>query len=171
MADAEIQDAFMYFDGGKVPIQGSTTDKDLSQKSAFELLSFSIMGNNSTNIGSSRGGGGGAGKVMYEKISCTKFSDKSSVQLFQAMSTGTHYPEVFIELRRNGHTYLKFCFKQCLVSDMTLAQGGNTESIDNFILDYGAVKIEYWDQDTHGNLKKVSDMMWSRVLNTNEYST
>ena len=43
-----------------------------------ELAEFTVKAENSTNIGSATGGGGGAGKVKFDRLSIKKYSDTSS---------------------------------------------------------------------------------------------
>lgn len=173
MADAEPQDAFMYFSVGSgtgTPIEGETADKKLKDKKAFELLEFSVKSENSTNIGSSTGGAGGAGKVKFDRLSLKKYADKCTVAFFKALSMGGHYDEAFIELRRNNEIFLKYSFLMCVISEVESSQSGDDEAEDSIVVDYGAIKIEYFAQDIHGKFKPAGDMMWSRVLNDPDYA-
>lgn len=170
MADAEAQDAFMYFEPpGKV--LGSTLDKTFKDKKAFELLSFTVTGENATNIGSSTGGGGGAGKVKFEKLNLTKRTDSATVGLILNMIEGKHVDKVIIELRRNMATYLKYTFHMCLVASVETTQSGDEEAEDTVVIDWGAMQVEYFEQDKTGKLTKKQDASWSRVTNDASTST
>lgn len=169
MADAEPQDAFLYF----TPVgylEGESKDDKLSGKNAMELTEFTIKGENSTNIGSSTGGGGGAGKVKFERLTIKKYSDKSSTGFFKSLAEGKHYDEACIELRRNGLTYLKFLFKVVLISEVELSQSGDDEAEDSITIDYGAIRIEYVEQTAEGTEGTAMEAEWSRINNKPEYT-
>ena len=164
MADAEPQDAMMYF----VPlgtIKGESQDRKLQGKGAFELTEFTIKAENATNIGSATGGGGGAGKVKFDRLSIKKFSDSATTGFFLALSTGEHIAEAFIELRQNTQPYLVFNFKMCLISEIETSQSGDDEAEDSIVIDYGAVIIQYHKQNESGELALEQEAMWSRVYN------
>jgi len=169
MADAEPQDAYIYFTPVGY-IEGESKDDKLSGKSAVELTEFTIKGENSTNIGSSTGGGGGAGKVKFDRLTIKKYSDKASTGFFKSLAEGKHYDEATIELRRNGMTYLKFMFKLCLISEVELSQSGDDEAEDSITIDYGAIRIEYTEQGFDGSESTAMEAEYSRVNNKPEYT-
>lgn len=163
MADAEPQDAFMYFLPNK--IKGESADSVLKEKDAFELTEFTLKAENSTNIGSATGGAGGAGKVKYEKLTIKKKSDSSTTDFFRELSKGTHFDEAVVILRRNQMEYMKFTYKMCVLAEMETTQSGDDEAEDSITVDYGAVKIEYTGQKASGDAGNKAEAMWSRVAN------
>jgi len=164
MADAEPQDAFMWFEPAGT-IKGESQDDALKGKHAFELDDFTVKGENSTNIGSATKGGGGAGKVKFDRLSLKKRSDSATTGFFLALSTGEHIGDAQIQLRRNNKPYLIFKFKMCVIAEVETSQSGDDEAEDSIIVDYGSILIEYHQQDTKGALKKNQEAKWSRVLN------
>lgn len=174
-------DSFMYFTGpGKAAsaIEGETTDKVMKDKKAFELESFTFTAENSTNIGSATGGAGGGGKVTVEKLNFTKKGDKASAGLLKNLTTGGHFDEVIVSLRRSGGSsdgsgaeFVKFSFKMCVISSFEYsASDGDDDPEESVTMDFGAVKMEYSAQDKTGKMAKALDAMWSRKLNSPEYA-
>jgi type VI secretion system secreted protein Hcp len=146
-------------------IKGESQDKLLQGKGAFQLQEFTIKAENATNIGSATGGGGGAGKVKFDRLSIKKFSDSATTGFFLALSLGEHFTDAFIELRQNMVPYLVFNFKMCLISEIETSQSGDDEAEDSIVIDYGAVVITYFKQYEDGSLKQDQQAMWSRVYN------
>ena len=168
MADAEPQDGFMYFDPVH-NVKGESQDVEISKKSGFELTSFTFTGTNATNIGSSKSGAGGAGKVTFEKLQFNKPSDRATVGLIQAMILGTHFDKVTVVLRRNMVPYIEMVFHMCIVANVEFSQSGEEEGEDSVQLDWGAVEVKYSTQNKKGEFNVESEATWSRV--TNEAST
>lgn len=163
MADAEPQDAFMYFTPDKV--KGESQDAKLKEKKAFELTEFTLKAENTTNIGSATSGGGGAGKVKFDRLSFKKRSDSATTDLFRELAKGTHFTEVNVVMRRNQLPYLEFKFVMCVLAEVETTQSGDDEAEDSCVLDYGAVKISYTAQTSGGEAGDHANAMWSRVKN------
>src|ERR1700677_2676971 len=72
-------------------IQGSATER--AHLNWVEVTSFEL--GNALNIGS-QGGGAGAGKVTFNSFTITRKTDKASPLLFQAASSGKHFPTVIV---------------------------------------------------------------------------
>lgn len=173
-------DAFLYFPGSK-DVKGETLDSDMAKKDALELLSFSFGAENSVNIGS-QSGGAGAGKVSFSEFEVTKRTDTASCGLFATCCMGTHFDEAIIELRRaggsaqkTGATFMKIHFKMVVVNDISWS-GSDGDDIceESLKFRYGAIKIEYFKQDSKGKMTKASgsqgEVKWSQVLNEANYS-
>lgn len=173
-------DTFMWFKGGAhgVAVEGESTDKLAKDNKAFEIKSFSISAENNTNIGSSTSGAGGAGKVNLDKLSFTKDSCTASIGLFKALTIGAHFDEVTIEVRRSGgdstgsgKPFMVVKLMMVVVSEMEWGgSDGDDQLEDSVVIDYGAIQIDYFKQNSKGMLDKVGDAMWSRVLNQAEYA-
>ncbi|MEJ8472471.1 Hcp family type VI secretion system effector [Roseibium algae] len=155
-------DAFMYIEDSVAKINGESTDKTFESKKAFELKSVSFGIENSSSIGSSTSGAG-QGKTTFNPISITKQVDSASTSLVHSCTLGNHLNKAFIELRRagavsgntGGGTFMKFHFKQVLVTKVEWSGSGGEENVEETVeFVYGAIKIEYWTQGTDGKLKK-----------------
>lgn len=162
MADAEPQDAYMYFEPTG-PVKGSVTEEVYKGKNAFQLTNFTVKGTNATNVGSATGGGGGAGKVKMERLECEKFTDASTVGLVKAMIKGHHFDKAIIELRSNGVVYLSYTFYMVLVSEASTNQAGDDEGKDTLVFDWGAMEVKYFGQNEKGERKQTDSAMFSRV--------
>ena len=168
-------DAFLYSESHKTKIPGETQDFDMEQKMAFELLSFELGAENNINIGSISGGGG-AGKATFKEFTITKKTDTASAGLFHCLVAGEHFDDMFVELRRSagsqaegksGQTFMKFEFRLVMVQDISWSgSDGDDVCEETVILQYGAIKINYYKQDKTGKMAaKPEEAMWSRVKN------
>ncbi|SFO84545.1 type VI secretion system secreted protein Hcp [Cohaesibacter marisflavi] len=174
-------DAFLYFKDKDKP-HGETLDSFMGKHDAFELSEFGFGAENTANIGSATGGGG-SGKATFKPFTIKKRTDTASCALFQQMCRGTHYDEAILELRRSGGsekssgaTVLKISFMMVYVTDMGW-NGSDGDDIleEDLTFEYGAIKIEYFQQGKDGKVKKPTvsggaEAVWSRVLNTNKYA-
>jgi len=102
------------------------------------------------------GGGGGAGKVSIQDISLTKWIDKSSPNLMMACSSGKHYPEAKLAIRKAGGEdpveYLIITLKEVLVSSIsTGGSGGEDRLTENVTLNFGQVQVDYQPQKQDGS--------------------
>lgn len=172
-------DAFCY--APKLEFKGETQDVDYGPKSklqAFEVLSFELGAENTINIGSVTGGGG-AGKATFKEFTVTKKTDTASTKLFEALATGQHIYEVFIDLRRSGQSsttlrtggvFMQFKMRLVMVQDISWS-GSDGDDIceETVIFQFGAIEINYTPQDKDGKSKKTETVRWSRVRNDNSY--
>lgn len=173
-------DAFLYFPN-QSKVVGETQDDAMSAKGAFEILSFEFGAENNINIGSISGGGG-AGKASFKEFTVTKKTDTGSCGLFTTLCTGTHFDEAIVELRRSGGaadasgaTFMKFHFMLVMVQDIGWSgSDGDDVCEETVILQYGAMKIEYFTQDKAGKMSKAKggqgEAVWSRVKNKADYA-
>ena len=79
-------------------IKGESLDQ--SHRDEIDVLAWSWgMSNDGTTHA---GGGGGAGKVSMQDLSCTKYLDKSTPKLLEFCATGGHIPEAVLTVRKAG---------------------------------------------------------------------
>lgn len=164
-------DAFMYSTSHADKIPGETHDDAYGKLKAWEVLNFELGAENTINIGSISGGGG-AGKATFKEMSITKKTDTASTQLFYHLVTGTHFDNMFLELRRAGgegvaKPFLKFEFALVMVQDISWSGAdGDDVCEETLILQYGAVKMQYISQDDKGKMSgQPKEAIWSRVKN------
>ncbi|MDQ0651011.1 Hcp family type VI secretion system effector [Pseudomonas cedrina] len=101
------------------------------------------------------GSGGGAGKVNIENLAISKVMDKSSPNLMMACSTGKHYPEARLVVRKaggpNAVEYLVITMKEVMVvsyqSDAVTTEDLLTEVIG---LNFATVEVSYQPQKSDG---------------------
>jgi len=62
---------------------------------------------------------------------------------------------------------MKFEFKLIMVQDISWS-GSDGDDIceETVILQYGAIRVQYMQQDKQGKMLSPKEMMWSRVKNT-----
>lgn len=163
-------DAFMYFPGSS--IKGETQDEIMKGESATEILSFEIGAENNINIGSISGGGG-AGKATFKELTVTKKTDTASCELFAKLCDGNHFDDMIIELRRSGGAagksgdgFLKWEFKLVMLQDITWS-GSDGDDIceETIVVQYGAMKVSYRQQDQQGKMLQPKTAEWSRIKN------
>lgn len=105
------------------------------------------------------GSGGGAGKVNTENLAISKVMDKSSPNLMMACSTGKHYPEARLVVRKAGGPsaveYLVITMKEVMVisyqSDAVTTEDVLTEVIG---LNFATVEVSYQPQKSDGGAVK-----------------
>ena len=170
-------DAFMYCgpanSGGT--FEGETQDETMSSKKAIEIISFDFGVENTINIGSISGGGG-AGKATFKEFNITKKTDTASTDLFHACCSGSHFDDVYLQLRRaagvsaegkSGVKFIEFHFKLVMVQDISWSgSDGDDVCEEAVILQYGAIQIQYYKQEKTGKMApKPQEATWSRVKN------
>jgi type VI secretion system Hcp family effector len=174
MAEAgfESSDIYMYFNPpGNIKGEalatgevGTDTTKSLRGKFAFQVKEFKFQGKNEENIGRQGGGGtGGAGKVKFEAIEITKWTDRATPGLFEALGAARQIPEAVIQFRRNHKVYMEIILKVCVVSEVTLSASDDEEPTDEITVDYASMNIEYNRQGEDGEMHKISEARWNRV--------
>jgi type VI secretion system secreted protein Hcp len=164
-------DAFLWFPGATPPVEGETTDSEMSANKAIEIAGFGFGASNNVNV-SSQSGGMSAGKAEFGGVSISKNTDKATMMLFTSLTTGKHFPEAVLALRRSGvdgksgSIYLQFNFKMVFISSMSWGGGsGQDVCSEQVTLEYGSIKIQYFAQGKDGKNTKAGEVMWSRVLN------
>jgi len=127
--------------------------KDQAHAEEIDVLSWSwgMSQSGSMHMGS----GGGAGKVNINDLSLTKYVDKSSPNLMMACSSGKHYPEAKLTVRKAGGEsqveYLIITLEEVLVSSLnTGGSGGEDRLTENINLNFAKVKTEYQAQKADG---------------------
>ncbi|MFJ3467368.1 Hcp family type VI secretion system effector [Pseudomonas sp. NPDC090203] len=103
-----------------------------------------------------QGGGGGAGKVSINNLSLTKSLDKSSPNLMMACSSGKHYPEATLTVRKAGGSspveYMIITLKEVMVASCNTNAGSSDEIINEDIsLNFGKVEVSYQPQKADGS--------------------
>lgn len=131
-------------------IEGESKDNKMKDK--IDLLAWSWgLSNAGTFHG---GGGGGAGKANVQDFSFTKYLDKASVKLQLACATGKHIPTAKLTIRKAGgsqEVYLSADFTDLLITSyQTGGSGAEDRLTENFSVNFGKVKVEYFKQGEDG---------------------
>ncbi|MBD8119777.1 type VI secretion system tube protein Hcp [Pseudomonas lutea] len=127
--------------------------KDSVHKEEIDIYTFqwSMLQSGSMH----QGGGGGAGKVSIGNLCLTKPLDKSSPNLMMACSSGKHYPEATLTLRKAGGTspveYTIITLKEVMVASYETGAGTSEEVIkERIALNFGKVEVSYQPQKADG---------------------
>jgi len=133
-------------------VDGESADKTHAKEIDVLAWSWGMSQSGSMHVG----GGGGAGKVSIQDISLTKWIDKSSPNLMMACSSGKHYPEAKLAIRKAGGEdpveYLIITLKEVLVSSIsTGGSGGEDRLTENVTLNFGQVQVDYQPQKQDGS--------------------
>jgi len=139
-------------------IPGESTDKSHSK----EIDILSLLWSNA--VQSTRTGAGAAKASPADLLSVTKYIDKASPKLFEALATGKHIDEATIVVRKSGGTpveYLKYTLQDVMVSsystDGSSSADRPTESIS---FNYGKIEIQYTELNSDGTPGKVTVRGW-----------
>ena len=135
-------------------IKGESTDK--SHKDEIDVLAWSWGMSQSGTMHISKGGG--AGKVNIQDLSITKWVDSATPNLMAACSSGKHFPEATLVVRKAGGDspleYLKIKLSEVLISSVsTGGSGGEDRLTENVSLNFGKVEVSYQPQDEKGAKK------------------
>jgi type VI secretion system secreted protein Hcp len=157
-------DMFMKIDG----VNGESKDKTHTKE--IDVLAWSWGMNNS---GSAHvGGGAGSGKVSIQDLSFTKYVDSSSPVLALACCTGTHYGNATLVVRKAGGTpleYIKIQMTEVLISGIsTGGSGADDRLMENVILNFGKVSMDYTPQDDKGAALTAIPMAWDIAANSKD---
>ncbi|PVZ09736.1 MULTISPECIES: type VI secretion system tube protein Hcp [unclassified Pseudomonas] len=101
------------------------------------------------------GSGGGAGKVNIQDLHFTKYMDKSTPNLMMACSSGKHYPEAKLTIRKAGGEaqveYMVITLKEVLVSSVSTGGSNHDDRLtENVTLNFAQVKVDYQPQKSDG---------------------
>jgi type VI secretion system secreted protein Hcp len=156
-------DIFLKIDG----IKGESTDAQ--HRDEIEPASFtwgaSQQGSTST------GGGGGAGKAIFQDLNVVMNVSQASPQLFLACAQGRHIKSAVLTCRKAGgreqRDFLRYTFADVLVASyQTNGQAEGGVPVDEVSFKYAQVKIEYRPQKADGSLGAPVTSGWN--LKTNE---
>ena len=144
-------DAYAWFVGGKKAIKGETNDKTVKAKNGFDLIDFSFGVENQVNVGSSSGGLG-SGRVQLDRFEFSKNMDTASCDMVLAACTGDHIPELHLSLRKGG-------------GGGASGSDGDEAFVDNVVVAFAGIKIDYMKQDMTGKLEAGGAVEWNQTTN------
>lgn len=174
----------------QVQVSGDTPlGKDIQAGNVFEIDDFSFDIEQALNIGS-QSSGAGAGKVTFNPFSITRKTDRASPILFSMCCAGQHFQTVSLYLRRSGGaaatkadttagtamssgtTFLRFDFGLVAVKTISWSGSDGDEACkEEVTFEYGALKVQYQQQDNTGKAKSggLTAGTWNRVKNVSTY--
>jgi type VI secretion system secreted protein Hcp len=149
-------DMFLKLEG----IDGESADE--KKKNHIEIHSFTLGGANSGSLASATGGG--TSKVHLQDMHFTKIIDKSSPNLFGALTIGRHIDKATLFVRKAGgdpKDYFTVTMTPAMVTSYNISghEGGGMPQ-ESFSLNYDKIEFEYKTQDDKGNLGAAIKKGW-----------
>jgi type VI secretion system secreted protein Hcp len=164
----------------------------LQQGCVFEIDDFSFDIEQVLNIGS-QSSGAGAGKVTFNPFQITRKTDRASPVFFMMCCAGQHFKQVTLCLRRagagvgtagggatagqgsatmsSGTTFLRFDFALVAVKTISWSGSDGDESPkEEVTFEYGALMVQYIQQQASGQQGSTVSGSWNRVYNNNNFS-
>jgi type VI secretion system secreted protein Hcp len=111
--------------------------------------------------------GGGAGKANVNDLTITKWVDKASPNLAQAVISGKQFNKATLSCRKAGGEkpveYLKFDLENVIISSLaTGGAGGEDRFTENIALNFATYKMSYTPQKDDGSAESaVGPVGWS----------
>lgn len=146
-------DSYLQLDG----IPGESTDD--KHKDWIEVLSFGHEMLQQVSSTKSSAGGASSGRAQHGDFALTKFVDKSSPKLYEAVSNGKHLGKAKIEVCRAGGGQVKFMeitLEEVMISRVQLdsppsngagaAAGNDHLPTETVHLNYGKIEWVYTQQ-------------------------
>ncbi len=132
-------------------IKGESKDQQHRDEIEIQSIQWGMNQSGSMHTGS----GGGSGKVSINNLSFSKSMDKSSPNLMAACSSGKHFPEARLTVRKAGGTspveYLVITLKEVMVASYG-THGNQGEDIlhEDIALNFAKVEVSYQPQKADG---------------------
>jgi type VI secretion system secreted protein Hcp len=106
------------------------------------------------------GTGGGAGKANVNDLSITKWVDKASANLMQAVISGKQFNKATLTCRKAGGDnpvdYLKIEMEKVIITSLsTGGSGGSDQFTENLSLNFAQYKMSYTPQKDDGSADSV----------------
>jgi len=141
-------DTFLQLDG----VPGEATDD--KHKDWIELLSYNHGMTQPVSATRSSAGGAATGRTQHGDFTITKFVDKASPKLYEAVSNGKHFSKAKIEVCRAGGSQVKFLeitMEEVMVSSVQLDSHGHAKDgaelpAEIVTLNYGKIEWIYTQQ-------------------------
>src|SRR5215831_10960540 len=133
-------DSYLQLDG----IPGESTDD--KHKDWIEVLSFGHEMLQPVSSTKSSAGGASSGRTQHGDFAITKYVDKSSPKLYEAVSNGKHLSKAKIEVCRGGGSqvkYLEITLEEVMISLVHLNASGSNGSGNGDHLPTETVHLNY----------------------------
>jgi len=127
---------------------------DAKHEKAIQLESWAFGANNTGSF--KVGTGGGAGKVEFQDLHCTKLVDSSSPTLLLKCASGEHLKEAILTVRKAGadnEDYLKITLNDVLISNVRQSgQALGDLPMEELTINFSKVEVAYRPQNADGTL-------------------
>ena len=154
-------DYFLKLDG----IPGESADA--KHKGEIDVLAFS-WGVSQTGS-SAPGGGGGAGRALFEDLLVVARTSKASPKLWQACASGQHVKTAVLVCRRGtgkGRVeFLKITLEEVTVTSYEIDGSDEEPPVDQIALAFGKVRTEFVSVDSKGTAQPAVTTAWDLKKN------
>lgn len=154
-------DLFMELEG----VKGES--KDSAHADKIELTSWQFGASQQGSM--HEGGGGGAGKAMFQDLTVQKFVDSSSPTLWQHLTTGKHFATGKLIQRKAGGEKLEYFIidlKKILISSISTGGGdGEDRLMESLSLNFEEFKLSYTPQKDDGTGDAAVEFGWNIAEN------
>ena len=153
-------DYFLKIEG----VPGESSDD--KHRGEIEVESWSFGASQSGSM--AMGGGGGAGKVSMQDLTISKYIDKSSPKIFEALATGKHLPEIKLVLRSGSSQveYLTWTLKDVVITNYsTGGNSGEDRPMESISFNFAQIKMSYVEQDAKGSTGAAVEFGWDIKAN------
>jgi type VI secretion system secreted protein Hcp len=165
-------DVFLEFAGDVLGVQGETKvlgeSSDKSHPNTVAVSEFTFSVENKQTIGSATAGAG-AGKAVFNSLIISKPVDAASPALFATLGSGGHFPQLNLFVRKAGAAaadYLVYRFKLVFVTKIEWSDStGDDVPTEQVEFTYGALQVQYAQQNPTGQLAAPKQQAWSQVTN------
>lgn len=141
--------------------------QDAEHRNEIDVLAWSwgMSQSGTTHLGS----GSGAGRVMVQDLSLTKFIDNASMGLMRFCSTGKHATRATLTIRKSGaraHEFYVIVMNDVIVTSVsTGGSGGEDRPTENITLNFGSYKVTYTPQRNDGAAGDTIAWQWDIAAN------
>ena len=154
------------------PSKVKQTTKQSKRKNGFDLIDFSFGVENQVNVGSSSGGLG-SGRVALDRFEFSKNMDTASCDMVLAACTGAHIDELHLSIRKggadakkSGGEFVHVQMNNVVIESVKWSGSDGDESfVDNVVVAFASIKIDYMKQDFKGALTAGGSVTWSQTQN------
>lgn len=154
-------DLFLELEG----VKGESKDSAHAEK--IELMSWSFAASQQGSMGD--GGGGGAGKAMFQDLNVQKYVDAASPALWQHLTAGKHFATGKMIQRKAGGEKLEYFIielKKVLLSSISTGGGdGDDRLVESLSLNFEEFKISYTPQKDDGTGDAAIEFAWNIAEN------
>jgi len=146
-------------------IPGESTDAQHKDEIDVESWSWGA-----TQLGTTTGGGGGAGRVSMQDLNFVARTSKASPTLFLKCASGLHISKAVLTARKSGGAqtdFLTLTMSDLLVSSYQIAgsETADTVPMDQVSLNFAKIQFEYKAQNPDGSLGAPVRSGWDVQLN------
>ncbi len=138
-------DAFLQIEG----IPGESTESKHADWIELTSIGHEVRQPTSSTKGSA--GGGSTGRSVHSPFTITKYLDKATPKLYEAVSSGKHFKKIKIEVNRAGGDKVKYyeiTMEEVIISSVTTSghSGGDELPVESVSFDYGKIEWTYTQQ-------------------------